>query len=234
LQNGGGSGLGLFIANKIVELHEGTLSVHSEGEGKGSTFSMTLPIVFKSDAIVPTKMSSFSISSMQPKIGGGFEKGSAALSISLKESSLLLSESKVTDDSLPNKKVVTILIVDDSTMNRKMISRMFSSSEEFEYNLLDAADGQEGVDAVLGGSLGYRMSEIDVVLMDNQMPVMNGITAVKLLREGGFKNLIVMISGDSMHSDSVSMGTCGADRVLLKPIRKDALLEMIRTFIHGK
>ena len=38
-----GTGLGLFIARKIVEAHSGKLSVQSEGEGKGSTFAVTLP-----------------------------------------------------------------------------------------------------------------------------------------------------------------------------------------------
>ena len=40
-----GLGLGLSIARTIVELHEGSISAFSDGEGKGATFSVTLPIV---------------------------------------------------------------------------------------------------------------------------------------------------------------------------------------------
>ena len=222
LQNGGGSGLGLFISNKIIELHNGSLSVHSDGVWKGSTFSITLPIV-------PTKMGSFCRHSNASESDNEFSVPS------IEESSIILSLPKMDDNGVvPHKKMVTILVVDDSAMHRKLMSRMFSSSDDFEYNILEAADGQEGVNTVLGDVENNRMNMIDVILMDNQMPIMNGITAVKLIRKAGYHNLILMISGDSMHSDSISMCNCGADRVLLKPIRKDTLLDMIRTFINAK
>ena len=227
LQNGGGSGLGLFISDKIMELHEGSMSVHSEGEGKGSTFAITLPITFQSDA---PALSTRKISSSKPMIN----LSDSRMTTPIDESSLLLHETAVAYDGVLSKTLVTILIVDDSAMNRKMISRLFTSSDEFEYNLLEACNGQEGVEAVLGDAESNRIDKIDVILMDNQMPVMDGVTAVNLLRKGGFANLIVMISGDSMNSDSVSMSGCGANHVMLKPISKDVLFDMIRSFIRDK
>eukprot|EP00602_Paraphysomonas_sp_CaronLab_P009960 CAMPEP_0185037908 /NCGR_PEP_ID=MMETSP1103-20130426/32928_1 /TAXON_ID=36769 /ORGANISM="Paraphysomonas bandaiensis, Strain Caron Lab Isolate" /LENGTH=539 /DNA_ID=CAMNT_0027576101 /DNA_START=710 /DNA_END=2329 /DNA_ORIENTATION=- len=50
LQGGGGSGLGLFISNSFAELHGGCLQVHSEGEHKGSTFSLRLPIYYPDES----------------------------------------------------------------------------------------------------------------------------------------------------------------------------------------
>ena len=44
LQDGGGSGLGLFISKSIADRHDGCLDVFSEGEGQGSTFTFTLPL----------------------------------------------------------------------------------------------------------------------------------------------------------------------------------------------
>jgi CheY-like chemotaxis protein len=44
LQGGGGSGLGLLITKGIVDLHGGRISVHSEGEGKGTTFTVEIPM----------------------------------------------------------------------------------------------------------------------------------------------------------------------------------------------
>ena len=44
LQDGGGSGLGLWISKAIVDMHGGCISVHSEGEGKGSTFRLEIPM----------------------------------------------------------------------------------------------------------------------------------------------------------------------------------------------
>lgn len=46
-QKGGGSGLGLFIAKGIVDQHNGTLTAHSEGIGKGTSFVCKLPVYFK-------------------------------------------------------------------------------------------------------------------------------------------------------------------------------------------
>ena len=44
LQAGGGSGFGLFITKSIVDLHEGTIGVYSAGEGKGTRFTLELPM----------------------------------------------------------------------------------------------------------------------------------------------------------------------------------------------
>jgi len=43
--NATGLGLGLYIARRVVELHEGTLSVSSTGRGQGATFAIRLPVV---------------------------------------------------------------------------------------------------------------------------------------------------------------------------------------------
>jgi len=51
LQNGGGSGIGLYISNSIILLHEGQLSVQSEGEGRGSTFTISIPAFIREDSI---------------------------------------------------------------------------------------------------------------------------------------------------------------------------------------
>ena len=58
-QDGGGSGLGLWISKKIMDLHDGGISVTSEGEGRGSTFKICLPTVASIDSVecqVPHEM----------------------------------------------------------------------------------------------------------------------------------------------------------------------------------
>jgi len=49
LQGGGGSGLGLYISNGIMKLHNGTIAAWSAGEGQGSTFSIELPAYERQD-----------------------------------------------------------------------------------------------------------------------------------------------------------------------------------------
>ena len=52
LQAGGGSGFGLYMAKGIVDLHNGMMKVDSEGEGKGSTFTLQVPMVRKSETLL--------------------------------------------------------------------------------------------------------------------------------------------------------------------------------------
>ena len=57
LQAGGGSGFGLFLAKGIIDLHDGNISVYSEGEGSGSTFRIEIPMT-KSTCPVEVKCDS--------------------------------------------------------------------------------------------------------------------------------------------------------------------------------
>ena len=57
LQNGGGSGFGLWITKSIVDLHEGRVFAHSEGEGTGCTFTVDLPAHVEEPAPVPLEAS---------------------------------------------------------------------------------------------------------------------------------------------------------------------------------
>ena len=73
LQQGNGSGLGLWISKGITELHGGCIGAHSEGEGKGSTFHLELPVTFPAKEDVSsatgTSVSSTSIPSLVGKVG---------------------------------------------------------------------------------------------------------------------------------------------------------------------
>jgi hypothetical protein len=63
LQAGGGSGLGLWISSGIMELHNGKISVFSEGEGKGCSFMVEIPMIRQSPpriSIQPLKKHRFS------------------------------------------------------------------------------------------------------------------------------------------------------------------------------
>jgi len=56
LQDGGGSGLGLFITHGIVKQHKGTLEATSAGLEKGTTFTMTLPLFKSAHMMMTTPM----------------------------------------------------------------------------------------------------------------------------------------------------------------------------------
>lgn len=65
LQNGGGSGLGLYVCQGIMGLHNGKLSVHSEGLTHGSTFSMIIPYIRLSESLTEELENKYDISSLR-------------------------------------------------------------------------------------------------------------------------------------------------------------------------
>jgi CheY-like chemotaxis protein len=119
-----------------------------------------------------------------------------------------------------------VLVVDDSASNRKMLSMLLKVNDVIHET---AENGKIAVDMVKASPSKYQL-----ILMDNLMPVMNGVEATKKLRELGFPNLIIGVTGNVMDDDLAEYLDSGADKVLLKPL-KVASLRMLLQHIadHG-
>ena len=113
----------------------------------------------------------------------------------------------------------TILIVDDDADLRETLVEQLSLYEEFEV-LQEAAAGK-GVQAARGGI-------VDLLIMDVGLPDMDGREAVKLLRKGGFKAPIIMLTGHDTDSDTILGLEAGANDYVTKPFRFAVLLARIR------
>jgi signal transduction histidine kinase/CheY-like chemotaxis protein len=112
-----------------------------------------------------------------------------------------------------------ILVVDDAPSNRKMLVRVLAKSG----HVCDQAqDGQVAVDMVKKVSEGGY----DMILMDFEMPVMNGPTATRVLREMGCLCPIVGVTGNVLGADVDYFLAQGADAVLPKPLQLSALEEV--------
>jgi signal transduction histidine kinase/CheY-like chemotaxis protein len=112
-----------------------------------------------------------------------------------------------------------ILVVDDAPSNRKMLVRVLARSG----HVCDQAqDGQVAVDMVKKVSDGGY----DMILMDFEMPVMNGPTATRVLREMGCLCPIVGVTGNVLVADVDYFLSQGADAVLPKPLQLSALEEV--------
>eukprot|EP00597_Dinobryon_sp_UTEXLB2267_P005112 CAMPEP_0170071904 /NCGR_PEP_ID=MMETSP0019_2-20121128/9688_1 /TAXON_ID=98059 /ORGANISM="Dinobryon sp., Strain UTEXLB2267" /LENGTH=457 /DNA_ID=CAMNT_0010280633 /DNA_START=879 /DNA_END=2252 /DNA_ORIENTATION=+ len=121
-----------------------------------------------------------------------------------------------------NNKERTILVVDDVESNRKMLT-MLLRKEGVVSEV--AENGQIALDMVLSD-----MDKYSIVLMDNQMPAMNGVEATKRLRTGGYKNLIVGVTGNVLEDDVNEFLVAGANLVMFKPL-KMAQLSTLLTFV---
>ena len=118
------------------------------------------------------------------------------------------------------KHLKRILIVDDVPMNRKMLRRVL----ENRYDIIDEAEnGQEAVDmvkATVGGEIG---SYYDMITMDYQMPVLDGITATRRIRDVGYVGHIIAVTGNALREDTERFLSSGANKVLTKPLSLAAL-----------
>ena len=115
-----------------------------------------------------------------------------------------------------------ILVVDDSSLNRKMLCRLLRTAG---YTCDEANDGESAVEKVkarIESGIGGEMKGFyDAILMDFVMPVMDGPTATQAIRGLGYSDPIFGVTGNALDSDINYFIKCGASAVLIKPFDFD-------------
>ncbi|EIM76173.1 response regulator receiver and Hpt phospho transfer protein [Nitritalea halalkaliphila LW7] len=110
-----------------------------------------------------------------------------------------------------------ILIVDDNLLNRKVFEHIVGQL----YEIRSAEDGQQAVDML-------REEQVDLVLMDIQMPVMDGITALGIVQKEQLTECpIIAVSAFADESDKAYFLSTGFHDFIPKPIKPKVLLECI-------
>jgi CheY-like chemotaxis protein len=122
-----------------------------------------------------------------------------------------------------------LLIVDDSESARSMICRHMEQ-EQFDY-----AEAENGAIAVEKA----RSTRFDLILMDIQMPMMDGHEAMRRIRQweenhGLVRTPIIAFTASSFEEDVQRAIENGADLHVCKPVRKDALAAAIKTLLRGE
>jgi len=113
----------------------------------------------------------------------------------------------------------TILLVDDDNDLRETLTEQLSLYDEF--TVLQETTAAKGVERA-------RSTPIDLLIMDVGLPDMDGREAVKLLRKGGLKAPIIMLTGHDTDSDTILGLEAGANDYIAKPFRFAVLLARIR------
>lgn len=113
----------------------------------------------------------------------------------------------------------TILLVDDDNDLRETLVEQLSLHEEF--SILQEANATDGIQTARNG-------QVDLLIMDVGLPDMDGREAVKLLRKGGFKSPVIMLTGHDTDSDTILGLEAGANDYVTKPFRFAVLLARIR------
>ena len=133
-------------------------------------------------------------------------------------------EQNQTTKSLDSTK---ILIVDDAKDNRillQLILKRSGSQTEF------AQDGQQAIDAVNAAI--KSGSPYDLILMDMQMPILDGYHATVALREQGITTPIIAVTAHALEGDREHCLNAGCDEYMSKPVDKTKLIETCIEFIE--
>jgi len=122
-----------------------------------------------------------------------------------------------------------ILLVEDSADNRRLIDLILRRAG---FSVSFASDGQEGVSEALVAQAGGE--PFDVILMDMQMPVLDGYTATRRLRQIGYTGAIIALTAHSMDGERERCLQAGCDAYATKPIERQSLLRLLLGTIKQK
>jgi PAS domain S-box-containing protein len=131
--------------------------------------------------------------------------------------------------SSTNKKQLNLLVVDDNSTSNNYICKTVSS---WNWNAEPALNGQQALDVVRA-----RLSEgkyFDAIIVDWQMPMMDGLVTIKMLREllpKGKTPLIIMVSAFSRDKMLQEQAADYADAILMKPITGSSVFDTVHEAI---
>ncbi len=117
-----------------------------------------------------------------------------------------------------------VLVADDGAENRELVTLVLSEQGLW---VEQAENGKVAVDMVM--KVGY-----DVILMDMQMPVLDGFGATRALRAKGVKTPIVALTANAMAGYEAELMAAGCDVYMTKPVDIDALLRTMARLLKGE
>ncbi len=197
----GGTGLGLVISRRLCEAMGGSLTVQSE-VGQGSTFIVRLPVEL---ATAPDPIAPPAPAAIAPP---------APDTISVATPSDRARESRVDGDAATSP--LRILLVEDNALNRDIAVQIIGV---LGYRADVAGDGLQALAAL-------ERKRYDVVLMDVQMPNMDGLTAARHIHQrwpGDGRPKIIAMTASAQAEDRAACLEAGMDDYLSKPFRFEDL-----------
>ena len=124
------------------------------------------------------------------------------------------------------EKAVRILVVDDSRIMRNIVKNTLKAMYNIEEGFVEASNGEEAWSIL-------QSSQIDLVLLDWNMPLLNGIDLLRRLRGNDkFKSLpIIMVTSEAAKYNVVEAVKAGINDYLIKPVTEKNLYEKVRKYL---
>lgn len=182
----GGIGLGLTLAQRLVQMMGGTIALEST-PGQGSAFSFTLSLARLPDSYTLPPVATPQTPSDRPRR-------------------------------------LSILVAEDNFINQTLISSLL---EHLGHQVTLANNGEEAVQA-------YLRQPVDLILMDVQMPVMDGLVATRTIREHEAAQSqaeipIIALTANNREGDRNRCLQAGMNDFIAKPVSREALLKAFKS-----
>jgi len=226
-----GTGLGLSICKNIIETMHGEIGMKSGGEGKGSLFWFTIPLIHPGET--PEEIS---IPADAPLIDNPEIQNAAIPAAATPVAETPVAETPVAETPVVKTPVETsnyapamatmpasrkhkpkILIAEDNESNYLL----FESILEDDFKLAHAWNGREAVDM-------FAQERPDLILMDISMPYMDGYEATHHIRKTDTEVPIIAVTAYAFSSDKERIMGNGFNSYVSKPVNTERLLNEIQ------
>lgn len=223
----GGSGLGLFISRELAELHGGGIGLKS-APGIGSTFA------FYVQGYLPLEATGPSSPKISPSVSPRIQPATLDAASQSRDTTINSSDHLTTPNDNPS---LTVLIVEDNVINQNVLNRQLKRAG---FKTATADHGQEALAWLCESNMRKDRSDtssdlppVSVVLCDLEMPVMDGMTCVRRVREMEGQGLLVhvpmvAVTGNARYEQVQAAKDAGFDDVVCKPYSIAKLVPLIK------
>lgn len=198
--NSSGTGIGLYLAKKLIELHEGEIEAINQPKG-GACFIIYMPLNIGEELTeIPTEK---------------------MLQLNLPQQ----KEEEIEEDTSTKRNKPLLLLVEDDNDMRAYISSIF----EDDYSIIEAANGKEGL------SITQKMIP-DFIISDVMMPIMDGITFCKQVKNNINTSHIpvLLLTARTSTDKQIESFDSGANAFVTKPFDEQLLLSRVNNLIESR